>query len=85
MPEKPREYEQDVHDEALLVVPDDRAHCWAFRSSLASNIPVHTEYRILRRTAVSSDLSPASLVYRDGVPVFQGVFVDVSKKTPCGH
>ena len=78
------EYEQDVHDEALLVVhPDDRAHLLgAFRSSLASNIPVHTEYRILRRDGgVVWIYLQASLVgHRDGVPVFQGVFVDVSKQ-----
>ena len=78
------EYEQDVHDEALLVVhPDDRARLLgAFRSSLASNIPVHTEYRILRRDGgIVWIYLQASLVgHRDGVPVFQGVFVDVSKQ-----
>lgn len=77
------EYEQDVHDEALLVVhPDDRAHLLgAFRSSLASNIPVHTEYRILRRDGgVVWIYLQASLVgHRDGVPVFQGAVRDAQQ------
>ena len=43
---------------------------------------MHTEYRILRRDGgVVWIYLQASLVgHRDGVPVFQGVFVDVSKQ-----
>ena len=42
------EYEQDVHDEALLVVhPDDRAHLLgAFRSSLASKMCIRDSLRL---------------------------------------
>lgn len=78
------EYEQDVHAKALLVVhSDDRARLLgAFRSSLVSNIPVHAEYSILHRDGgiVWLYLQASLVGYRDGVPIFQGVFVDVSKQ-----
>ena len=78
------EYIKDVADDALLVVhPDDRQRLLdAFRSSLATNIPVHVEYRILHRNGgvVWIYLQASLMGHRDGVPVFQGVFVDVSKQ-----
>lgn len=78
------EYTKDVADEALLVVhPNDRRRLLdAFRASLVTNIPVHIEYRVLHRNGgVVWIYLQASLVgHKDGVPVFQGVFVDVSKQ-----
>lgn len=77
-------YEQDVHDEALLAVhPNDQTHLLGtFHSSLASDILVHAGYRILHRDGgiVWIYLQANLTEHRDGVPVFQGMFVDVSKQ-----